>query len=495
MTPQQLKNSLLKLAFEGKLVPQNKNDEPISDFLNNIVCKQKELVSKRIIKVGKFDKKLPSNDGLPSGWEYTKIGLLSSLVTKQTGFDYSNVIKPSLVDHKMPNTLPLIQTRNFKGKTFNYESAFYVPDKISSLYPNLILNKKCLLLSIVGSIGNVGYCDPKEIGFLGGAITKIDLIDNTIFDYVYYYLQSPLGYAEINKNEKKTAQATITVEDVRNILIPMPPIEEQKRIVAKIEKLLPLVDRYEEAWRKLEKFNSDFPIDMEKSILQFAIQGKLTKQNNDEGTGEELFKSIQIQKNKLIKEGKISAAKRLPPVAEQDIPFEIPTTWKWCRLNDLTSVIGDGLHGTPQFDINGDYYFINGNNLDNGKIVFKDGTKKVSHEEYLKYKIPLNSNTIFMSINGTIGNLAYYDNEKIILGKSACYVNLLPFCYKEYIYIFLQSKYFIDYATNAATQTTIKNVSLQAMRNVLVPIPPLEEQKRIVAKLEELLPLCRKLAK
>ena len=232
MTPQQLKNSLLKLAFEGKLVPQNKNDEPISDFLNNIVCKQKELVSKRIIKVGKFDKKLPSNDGLPSGWEYTKIGLLSSLVTKQTGFDYSNVIKPSLVDHKMPNTLPLIQTRNFKGKTFNYESAFYVPDKISSLYPNLILNKKCLLLSIVGSIGNVGYCDPKEIGFLGGAITKIDLIDNTIFDYVYYYLQSPLGYAEINKNEKKTAQATITVEDVRNILIPMPPIEEQRRIVA-----------------------------------------------------------------------------------------------------------------------------------------------------------------------------------------------------------------------------------------------------------------------
>ena len=164
-------------------------------------------------------------------------------MTKQTGFDYSKYIKPNLLDIKSDNSLPLIQTRKFKGEVFNFHSKFYVPDEIVKQFPNLHLSSECLLLSIVGaSIGNVGHYHHDKEGFIGGAIAKINLIDNAVIKYLFWYLQSPEGNAEIMKNYKSTAQGTITVEDVRNIIVPLPPLAEQKRIVEKLDKLLPLCD-------------------------------------------------------------------------------------------------------------------------------------------------------------------------------------------------------------------------------------------------------------
>lgn len=165
---------------------------------------------------------------------------------------------------------------------------------------------------------------------------------------------------------------------------------------------------------------------------------------------------------------------------DDEIPFEIPDTWCWCRLRDIVYDLGDGIHGTPKYDDKGQYYFINGNNLLNGKIEIKQSTKRVSETEYKKYKKNLSERTIFVSINGTLGNIAFYNNEQIILGKSACYFNLTEHISKNYVYNFLNTNYFKKYAVENATGSTIKNVSLQAMRNLLIPIPPEEEQDRIV---------------
>ena len=159
----------------------------------------------------------------------------------------------------------------------------------------------------------------------------------------------------------------------------------------------------------------------------------------------------------------------------------------WCRLVDLTSVVGDGLHGTPQFNPNGAYYFVNGNNLSNRKILIKDSTKRVSKEEYIKYKKPLNEHTILVSINGTIGNVATYSNEQIILGKSVCYFNITPFLVKEYMCYVIESNYFQKYALLSATGSTIKNVPLKAINEFNLPIPPVSEQKRIVSQIDYLL--------
>ncbi|MCC8135993.1 MAG: restriction endonuclease subunit S, partial [Ruminococcus sp.] len=176
-----------------------------------------------------------------------------------------------------------------------------------------------------------------------------------------------------------------------------------------------------------------------------------------------------------------------------ELPFEIPDSWEWVRLKSIITVLGDGIHGTPIFDEKGEYYFINGNNLSNGVITFKADTKKVSFLEYEKHKKPLDKNTILISINGTIGNYAYYDGEPVILGKSACYFSLIEGIDRQYICHILKTKHFYDYAVKEATQTTIKNVSLKAMRMMPVPLPPIAEQKRIVEKIDELLSIVEKL--
>jgi len=153
--------------------------------------------------------------------------------------------------------------------------------------------------------------------------------------------------------------------------------------------------------------------------------------------------------------------------------------WINVQLQDVVSKLGDGLHGTPKYSENGEYYFINGNNLENGQIIFKEKTKRVDHTQYLKYKKELNERTLLVSINGTIGNVAYYNGEKVILGKSACYFNLKDDIDKGYVRYVLSGHYFQSYLNAFATGTTIQNVSLKSMREFSFPLPPIEEQKAI----------------
>lgn len=153
--------------------------------------------------------------------------------------------------------------------------------------------------------------------------------------------------------------------------------------------------------------------------------------------------------------------------------------WKKYKLSDITYKLGDGLHGTPKYDNNGEYYFINGNNLENGKIVIKPDTKKVSFTEYQKYKKELNNNTILLSINGTLGNIGYYNNEKVILGKSACYFNLKDGFSKDYVRYIMSTKSFKLFLENFATGATIKNVSLDVMRNFEFYAPRKDLQDKI----------------
>ena len=171
---------------------------------------------------------------------------------------------------------------------------------------------------------------------------------------------------------------------------------------------------------------------------------------------------------------------------DEEVPFEIPTSWSWARLSSITSILGDGIHGTPEYDATGTVYFINGNNLSNGSIEIKADTKKVSEQEAEKHKRLLNSTTVLVSINGTLGNVAFYNGENVILGKSACYFNLMGNIDKQYIKHILETEYFTEYAKNVATGSTIKNVPLAGMRNFLIPVPPITEQHRIIQGLVRL---------
>ena len=160
--------------------------------------------------------------------------------------------------------------------------------------------------------------------------------------------------------------------------------------------------------------------------------------------------------------------------------------WREVKLNDITTHIGDGLHGTPKYNSNGEYYFINGNNLKNGKIIVKSDTKRIAKDEAMKYQKPLSSQTILLSINGTIGNLALYNYEKCMLGKSACYINVSDEVDVKFLYYHCMDEEFQFYIEMVATGTTIPNVPLKGIREYTFKLPPLKEQKAIAQVLSSL---------
>ena len=489
MTPQELKSSILQLAIQGKLVEQRPEEGTGEELYQQIQAEKKRLIQEGKIKKEKPLPEIAEDEvpfEIPEGWKWVRLGDVASvlggkripagrtLTTENTGYKY-------------------IRVSDMKNGSVSIDSLLYVP---SDIYPSIsryIINKEDVYITVAGTIGRVGKI-PQQID--GSNLTEN--ADRLVFqfldqDWLIRCLESQLIQQQIIDATTKVGQPKLAIKRIQELLLPLPPVAEQKRIVAKIEELLPYLDRYEKAWNRLEEFNRRFPADMQKSILQMAIQGKLVEQRPEEGTGEELYRQIQAEKQALIKAGKIKKEKPLPEIAEDEVPFEIPEGWKWVRLSQIISVLGDGIHGTPAFDEIGDYYFVNGNNLAKGHIVFKADTKKVSFNEYEKHKKPLDMNTILISINGTIGNYAFYAGEPIILGKSACYFSVLAEVNKEYICHLINTKFFMDYAVKEATQTTIKNVSLKVMRMLPVPLPPIAEQKRIVARLEEILPLCERL--
>ena len=199
---------------------------------------------------------------------------------------------------------------------------------------------------------------------------------------------------------------------------------------------------------------------------------------------------IAEQKERMVKAGEIRKQKPLPTISEKEIVFDLPNGWEWCRLQEIVYLLGDGLHGTPEYTPDEQFYFVNGNNLSNGEIVIKPDTKTVAKDQHEKYRKPLGKNSVLVSINGTLGNVAFYNNEEIILGKSACFFNLVQDIYKRLIKIVIEAPSFKEYAYANATGSTIKNLGLGAMNSLPIALPPKEEQRRIVAKVDELMALC-----
>ena len=494
MTPQELKNSILQLAIQGRLVEQ-RPEEGTAEELYRQIQREKQA----LIKAGKIKKEKPLPEiteeerlfEIPDSWKWIRLTDIASVITKGTTPRGGNV---SYLD----DGIGFLRAENVAGlDRLDKENLRYIDEEThKGFLKRSVIEENDVLITIAGTLGRTALVRSVDLPLNANqAVAIIRLVNPNRVGLLYYIyaLNATAIQLYLTKQRKITAIPNLTLEIIQKCMIPLPPLPEQKRIVATIEELLPLIDRYEKAWTRLEDFNKRFPADMQKSILQLAIQGRLVEQRPEEGTGEELYRAIQREKEKLIKEGKIKREKGLGEIRPEEIPFEIPESWKWVRLSYITESIGDGIHGTPVFDATGSHYFINGNNLEKGRIVFKKDTQKVSKEEYEKYKSPLNMNTIMISINGTIGNIAFYDNEPIILGKSACYIALIEGISKYYIRFLFQTKYFFDYAVSQATQTTIKNVSLKAIRTLPIPLPPLVEQKRIVEKLDELLPRCERL--
>ena len=516
MTAQQLKNSILQMAVQGKLVPQDPNDEPASVLLERIRAEKERLIKEKKIKREKnpsvifkgadntpYEKigdevrsladEVPFD--IPNSWEWVRLIDVCEYIQRGKSPKYSPIKK-----------YPVVAQKCNQWSGFSIEKAQFIePDSLSSYGPERLLQDNDLMWNSTG-LGTLGRmaiyktaANPYELAVADSHVTVIRPLKQFVLpEYLYYYFANPSVQSVIeDQADGTTKQKELATATIKAYLTPIPPLNEQRRILTKLSEVLPVVKSYGAVYGETVAMQEAFPEALKKSILQEAVQGKLVPQDPSDEPAEALLERIRAEKQRLIKEGKIKKDKHESVIFRRDnshyekrgseevciddeLPFDIPSTWMWSRLSSIVTVLGDGIHGTPVYSANGTTAFINGNNLQDGKIVIKPDTKRVTDEEASKHKRCLTKDTVLLSINGTIGNVAFYDGEHVILGKSACYFNLLSGVSKEYVRLVLETDYFEKYAVSVATGTTIKNVPLAGMRNLLVPIPPTAEQAKIV---------------
>ena len=488
MTPQELKNSILQLAIQGKLVEQRPEEGTGEELYRQIQAEKK-----RLIKAGKIKKDKPMPEiaedeipfDIPESWKWVRIGTVATILggkripagrklsSNDTGYIY-------------------IRVSDMKDGYVSTENLQYVPEDIFQSISKYIIHKEDVFITVAGTIGRVGKIPPE----LDGA-NLTENADRLVFslmdqDWLIKCMQSSLVQNQIADATTKVGQPKLAITRIQNMLIPLPPLSEQKRIVAKIEELLPYIDRYAASYERLEQVNTEFPEDMKKSVLQYAIQGKLVEQRPEEGTAEELYRQIQAEKQRLVKEGKIKKEKLLPEIAEDEIPFDIPESWKWVRLSDLCKSISDGDHQPPPQVPNGIPFLVI-SNVSSGTIDFAN-TRYVPQDyfEALSAERIAERGDILFTVTGSYGIPI-----KVNCDKAFCFqrhIALLKLLIDwDYLFFALKSPAIKLQCDAIATGTAQKTVGLKSLRSIILPLPPLAEQKRIVAKLEEILPLCERL--
>ena len=499
MNAQDLKNSILQLAIQGKLVEQRKEEGNAKELLQDIKKIREELIITKKIKKEKelpeiAEEEIPFD--LPENWMWVRLGDCCAYAFSGKSPKYT----------KTPNNNIAIGQRNNQNYGMDFTHLKYCTDEFMENYnEEMYLREYDILLNTLGggTVGRTGlYINPHGFKCItDGHIFVFRTGVITFQKYLYYVLKAYQRKIERDA-EGSTNQSFLKLGNVKSYLIPLPPLEEQKRIVAKIEELMPYVDKYDVAYSEVEKLNKKFPEDMQKSILQYAIQGKLVEQREEDGTAEELYKQIQEEKKKLIKEGKIKKTKDLPEITEDEIPFDIPENWKWVRLGDLGSYrkgpFGSALtkaifvpksentvkvyeqKNAIQKDVNlGEYYIT---------------------REYFESKMKgfeLFPGDIIVSCAGTIGETYIMPDqfEQGIINQALMQMKLTPSVNVEYFLLYFD---FIlkKTARQSSKGSAIKNIPpFEELKSYLVPIPPLAEQKRIIERIEELLPYTKQLAK
>ena len=483
MTPQELKNSILQLAIQGRLVEQRPEKGTAQELY-----KQIQAEKQRLIKAGKIKKEKPLPEitedekpfEIPESWMWCRLNDIVAKTVKR-GKSPTYIAKS--------NTLVFAQKCNTKAGYIDLSLAQCLDETKLSKYPEeeFMLNNDIVLNSTGnGTLGRVGIYrnsdNPNGRPIVSDShVTIIRTNIHVDSEFVFYALKYYQPYME-KLGSGSTNQTELSAGVLKALLFPLPPLAEQKRIVAKIEELLPLVDRYEAAWTRLEDFNRHFPEDMKKSILQQAIQGKLVEQRPEEGTAQELYEEICTEKQRLIKAGKIRKEKgTYSEIKDDEILFDIPSTWMWVRfgqvmINRDAERIPLSVSERNKLDKIYDYYGASG-------VI-----DKVDRFLFDKKLLLIGEDGANLLARST--PIAYLAEGKYWVNNHAHVLDCIDGKLSlEYVMYFINAISLAKYVTGTAQP----KMNQEKMNSIPVPLPPLAEQKRIVARLEELLPLCERL--
>ena len=466
MTPQELKNSILQLAIQGKLVEQ-RPEEGTGEELYREIQREKQ----RLIAAGKIKKEKPLPEiteeekpfEIPESWVWVRLGEITSYAQTKEKISATEISDTMW-------SLDLEDIEKESGNILNILNASerkITGDKVRFHKGQILYSKlRPYLKKILVAPGD-GICSSEIVPFAPyGNINSAFLVN---------YLRSPYVDFTINSVTYGVKMPRVGTETMINLLVPIPPLVEQKRIVAKIEELLPFIDRYEQAWNRLETFNKRFPEDMKKSILQLAIQGKLVEQRPEEGTAEELYQQIQAER--------IKTEKLLPEIREEEKPFEIPESWKWVRLKEIAMLYNGRAYKQQELLSEGKYAVLRvGNLFTSSKWYYSN--LELEEEKYCQ------AGDLLYAWSASFGPHIWEG------AKTIYHYHIWKIDYSKYV-----SRDFLYYLLLADTEELKRSGHGLAMIHItkagteerIFPLPPLAEQKRIVAKLEELLPLCDQL--
>ena len=486
MTPQELKNSLLQLAIQGKLVEQRPEEGTGEELYRQIQAEKQKLIREGKIKKEKSLPEIAEDEvpfDIPESWKWVRLGDCSSYAQAKV-----KISPLSITSDMWSLDLEDIEKETGRIHTFCKAAERKISgDRVCFAKGQILYSKLRPYLKKILVAPDAGICTPELVPFsVYGGIRP---------DYIANALRAPHVDFVINSVTYGVKMPRVGTETMVNLLIPLPPLAEQKRIVGKIEELLPLIDRYEKAWGRLEEFNRRFPADMQKSLLQMAIQGKLVEQRPEEGTGEELYRQIQAEKQRLIKEGKIKKEKPLPEIAEDEVPFEIPESWKWCFVGELFSHnTGKAMNASAKkVDKSGSIRkFITTSNLYWNAFDFSTIKQMFFSDDELE-RCTIKKGDLLMNEGGAyFGRTAIWNYDYEICFQNHVH-RLRPYSDIELMYFYHVFFFYRNMNMMRAKGTAMPGLSSVTLHNMMIPLPPLAEQKRIVAKLEELLPLCERL--
>ena len=520
MTAQQLKNSILQMAVQGKLVPQDPNDEPASVLLERIRAEKQRLIKEKKIKREKNPsvifkgadnlpyEKIGDNEpvsiadeipfDIPDSWEWVRLGSISTYAeTKQKvnatsadpsiwGLDLEDIEKGGrLLEHKTVG----------ERKAVGDKTVFSMGDILySKLRPYLL---KILVAP------DDGICTPEIVPFrVYGGIDP---------HYIVNYLKSPFVDNLINSITYGVKMPRVGTETMTSLLVPIPPLEEQRRIVEKIDMVASAVSAYDVAYQKTEALNASFPEALKKSILQEAVQGRLVPQDPSDEPAEDLLERIRAEKQRLIKEGKIKKDKHESVIFRRDnshyekldgverciddeLPFEIPGNWRWCRLGTIAAVLGGKRipAGRKLTEYNTGHVYIRVSDMTDGGVS-TDRLMYVPEDIYPSIsRYIINKADVFITVAGTIGRVGKIPDELdgANLTENADRL-VLAGVNQDWLIKVLQSGMIQEQIAEATTKVGQPKLAIARIERFLIPLPPLAEQHHIVQRIEELLPLVK----
>lgn len=479
MNAQQLRNSILQEAIQGRLVPQNPADEPASVLLQRIRREKERLVKEGKLKKKDLESKPIEADEIPfeipKGWEWVKGNSLFSKMqsTKPTG-DSFKYIDVDAVNNK---------TNTYKAKVIKTKDA---PSRATRQ-----TQKGDVLFSMVRPyLRNITLIEDDDcIASTGFYVCRAYFVNS---NFLLYLMLSSYVVDGLNSYMKGDNSPSINNSDIENFLFPIPPLSEQHRIVAKIEELLPLVEQYGKAQAELEELNRTLPDKLKKSVLQEAIQGRLVPQDANDEPASELLKRIRKEKERLVKEGKLKKKDlESKPIEEDEIPFEIPKGWEWIRLGEIGIFErGSGIKRdeTQEFG----YPCVRYGEMYTHYRYSPTFTRTRSYTSLCVFEKcrKAHCGDIFMALTGEnkqdIALAAQYlGKNEVAVGGDLCHFTVLNAVALYFVYI-INSAYFSNKKEGLATGDIIVHISTDKLASIPIPLPPLSEQHRIVAKIEEL---------